>query len=183
VKYLVRNRDLCYREKVVWLQLMSIETAYSNKERCHGESPSPGTLQQQLSVQQVDFVRKKIQFILLCFLCVWNVASCFAGRGHQLKFSASNTTRRIVGIVKEEMKDVYKIRLSFNEELCELHKSLNCDMTPERRKCAVREAPQRRPLLDNDSLGTCPQQRTGLWKPKRCCEINTCFRSNKLARE
>jgi hypothetical protein len=27
-------------------------------------------------------------------------------------------------------------------------------MTPERRKCAIREAPQRRPLLDNGSLGS-----------------------------
>jgi hypothetical protein len=27
-------------------------------------------------------------------------------------------------------------------------------MTPERRKCAVREAPQRCPLLDNGSLNT-----------------------------
>jgi hypothetical protein len=33
-----------------------------------------------------------------------------------------------------------------------------CDMTPERRKCAVREAPQRRPLLDNGSLGAFHQQ-------------------------
>jgi hypothetical protein len=49
---------------------------------------------------------------------------------------------------------------------------------PERRKCAVREAPQRRPLLDNGSLGTFPKQRKGLWKPKRCYEINTRFRSN-----
>jgi hypothetical protein len=32
-------------------------------------------------------------------------------------------------------------------------------MTPERRKCAVREAPQRCPLLDNGSLDTFRQQR------------------------
>jgi hypothetical protein len=37
-----------------------------------------------------------------------------------------------------------------------------CDMTPERRKCAVGEALQRRPLLDNGSLGTFPRQRIGL---------------------
>jgi hypothetical protein len=36
---------------------------------------------------------------------------------------------------------------------------LYCDMTSERLKCAVREAPQRRPLLDNSSLNTFPQQR------------------------
>jgi hypothetical protein len=56
------------------------------------------------------------------------------------------------------------------------------DMTPERRKCAVREAPQRRPLLDNDSLCMFQQQRIGLWEPKRCYEINTRFRSNGWAR-
>jgi hypothetical protein len=49
-------------------------------------------------------------------------------------------------------------------------------MTPERRKCAVREALQRRPLLDNGSLSTFPQQRVGLWKPKRCYGFNTCSR-------
>jgi hypothetical protein len=27
-----------------------------------------------------------------------------------------------------------------------------CDMTPERQTCAVREAPQKRPLLDNGTL-------------------------------
>jgi hypothetical protein len=43
-------------------------------------------------------------------------------------------------------------------------------MTPERRKCAVREALQRRPLLDNGSLDTRPQQRA-----KRCYEINIRF--------
>jgi hypothetical protein len=48
-------------------------------------------------------------------------------------------------------------------------------MTPERRKCAVGGAPQRRPLTDNDSLGTFPYQRIGLWKPKLCYEINTHF--------
>jgi hypothetical protein len=36
-----------------------------------------------------------------------------------------------------------------------------CNMTPERRKYAVREASQRRPLLDNGCLGTFPQQRIG----------------------
>jgi hypothetical protein len=46
-------------------------------------------------------------------------------------------------------------------------------MTPEHQKCAVREAPQRCPLLDNGLLGTFPQQRVGLWKPKRFYEINT----------
>jgi hypothetical protein len=54
-------------------------------------------------------------------------------------------------------------------------------MTPERRKCAVREAPQRRPLLDNGSIDIFPQQRIGLWKPERCYEISTRFRSNKRA--
>jgi hypothetical protein len=58
-----------------------------------------------------------------------------------------------------------------------------CDMTPERRKCAIREAPQRRLLLDNASLGTFPQQRIGLWKPKRCYEINACFRSSRWAQD
>jgi hypothetical protein len=48
-------------------------------------------------------------------------------------------------------------------------------MTPERRKCAVREASQRRPMLDNGSLDTCPQQRIGLLKPERYYEINTHF--------
>jgi hypothetical protein len=44
------------------------------------------------------------------------------------------------------------------EELC-----LNySDMTPEHRKCAVREAPQRRPLLDNGALGMFALQRVGL---------------------
>jgi hypothetical protein len=32
-------------------------------------------------------------------------------------------------------------------------------MTPERRKYVVREAPQRRQLLDNGSLDTFPKQR------------------------
>jgi hypothetical protein len=41
--------------------------------------------------------------------------------------------------------------------------SYYCDMTPERWKCAVREAPQRRSLLDNGSLGTFQQQRIGLY--------------------
>jgi hypothetical protein len=35
-----------------------------------------------------------------------------------------------------------------------------------------------RPMLDNGSLGTFPQQRIGLWKSKRCHEINIRFRSN-----
>jgi hypothetical protein len=48
-------------------------------------------------------------------------------------------------------------------------------MTPERRKCAVRKAPQRRPVLDNRSLGAFQQERIDLWKPKRCYEINTRF--------
>jgi hypothetical protein len=52
-------------------------------------------------------------------------------------------------------------------------------MTPARRKCAVRETPQRRQLLDNDSLDTFPQQGIGLWKPERCYEINTLFRSKE----
>jgi hypothetical protein len=39
------------------------------------------------------------------------------------------------------------------------NKTMYCDMTPESQKCAVRETPQRRPLLDNGSLGTLPQQR------------------------
>jgi hypothetical protein len=56
-------------------------------------------------------------------------------------------------------------------------------MTPELWKCAVREAPQRRPLLDNGSLGTFPQQRLGLWKPKRCYEINRRFRGNGWAQD
>jgi hypothetical protein len=30
-------------------------------------------------------------------------------------------------------------------------------------------------LIDNGSLGTFPQQRIGLWRPKRCYEINTRF--------
>jgi hypothetical protein len=50
-----------------------------------------------------------------------------------------------------------------------------CDMTPERRKCAARETLQRRYLLDNGSLGTFPQQRRDLRKPKRCYENNTRF--------
>jgi hypothetical protein len=52
-------------------------------------------------------------------------------------------------------------------------------MTPERRKYAVKEAPQRRPLLDNGSLDTFSQQRIGLWKPERYYEINTRVRSNE----
>jgi hypothetical protein len=32
-------------------------------------------------------------------------------------------------------------------------------MTPERLKCAVREAPQRSPLLDNDPVNTLPLKR------------------------
>jgi hypothetical protein len=36
-----------------------------------------------------------------------------------------------------------------------------CDMTPERRKCAVRGAPQKRQLLDNGSIGTFALQRMG----------------------
>jgi hypothetical protein len=52
------------------------------------------------------------------------------------------------------------------------------DMTPERRKCAVRQVLQGHPLLDNGSIGTFPQQRIGFWKPKRYYKINTRFRSN-----
>jgi hypothetical protein len=37
----------------------------------------------------------------------------------------------------------------------------SCDMTPERRKCAVREAQQKPALLDKDSLGTFKQRRMG----------------------
>jgi hypothetical protein len=44
-------------------------------------------------------------------------------------------------------------------------------MTPERRKCAIKEALQRRPLLDNGSLGMFPRQRIDLYKPKRCMEM------------
>jgi hypothetical protein len=43
--------------------------------------------------------------------------------------------------------------------LIALYYILYCDMTPERRKCTVRKATQRRPLLDNGWLGTFPQQR------------------------
>jgi hypothetical protein len=50
---------------------------------------------------------------------------------------------------------------------------------PEGRKCAVREAPQRRPLLDNGSLDTFTQQRIYLLKPEFCYEINTRFHSNE----
>jgi hypothetical protein len=56
-----------------------------------------------------------------------------------------------------------------------------CDMTPECRKCEVREAPQWRSLLDNGLLDTFPQQWIGLWKLERCYEINKCFRSNGKA--
>jgi hypothetical protein len=45
--------------------------------------------------------------------------------------------------------------------VCAFILRLYCDMMPERRKCAVRETPQRRPLLDNGSLNTFPQQRIG----------------------
>jgi hypothetical protein len=34
-------------------------------------------------------------------------------------------------------------------------------MAPKRQECSVREARQRRPLLDNVSLGVFPQQRMG----------------------
>jgi hypothetical protein len=34
---------------------------------------------------------------------------------------------------------------------------------------------------DNGSVGMFPQQRIGLWKPKRSYKINTRFRSNKHA--
>jgi hypothetical protein len=56
-------------------------------------------------------------------------------------------------------------------------------MTPERRKCAVREALQRCPLLGNGSLSTFPRQRMSLWKPKRCYKINTRFRSKGWVRD
>jgi hypothetical protein len=52
---------------------------------------------------------------------------------------------------------------------------LYCDMTPQRRRSAVRETQQRRPVLDNGSLDTCPQQLMGLWKPEPCYEINIRF--------
>jgi hypothetical protein len=45
-------------------------------------------------------------------------------------------------------------------------------MTPECRKCAFKEARQQ-------LLGTFPQQQIGLWKPKRCCEINTSMSMDK----
>jgi hypothetical protein len=60
---------------------------------------------------------------------------------------------------------------------------LYCDMMTERRKCAIREAPQRYPLLGNGSLGTFPQQRLSLLNPKRCYEINRRFRSNGWAQD
>jgi hypothetical protein len=41
-------------------------------------------------------------------------------------------------------------------------------MTPERRKCAVTEAPQRRPLLGNGSVNTFPRLRYQQWKDIRC---------------
>jgi hypothetical protein len=37
-------------------------------------------------------------------------------------------------------------------------------MTPERRKCAVRKAPQIRPFLDNGSVNTFPRLRYQQWK-------------------
>jgi hypothetical protein len=57
-----------------------------------------------------------------------------------------------------------------------------CDMTPERRKCGVRETQERRPLLDNDSLGTFPHQRIGLQKTKHRYGISIRFRSNGKTR-
>jgi hypothetical protein len=47
----------------------------------------------------------------------------------------------------------------FTQNLVDICYSLNLtkhfpDMKPERRKCVVREAPQRCPLLDNGSVGT-----------------------------
>jgi hypothetical protein len=44
---------------------------------------------------------------------------------------------------------------------------LYCDMTSERRKFAVREAPQRRPLWDNDSVNAFPKLRSQQWKDSR----------------
>jgi hypothetical protein len=45
-------------------------------------------------------------------------------------------------------------------ETCSTHWGIiYCDMMPDRRNCAVREAPQRRRLLDSRSLDTFPQQR------------------------
>jgi hypothetical protein len=63
---------------------------------------------------------------------------------------------------------------------CITHTSLHnyCDMTPERWKRAVREAPQKCPLLDNGTPGTSPQQRVSPLKPDRCYEINTRSRVN-----
>jgi hypothetical protein len=52
---------------------------------------------------------------------------------------------------------------------------LYCDITAECRNCAIRKALHRCPLLGNGWLGTFPHQRIGLWKPKRCYEINTRF--------
>jgi hypothetical protein len=56
-------------------------------------------------------------------------------------------------------------------------------MTPERLKCAVREAPQRRLLLYNGSLGTFPQQRMGFGNQSVCYEINTRCGSTRWARD
>jgi hypothetical protein len=88
-------------------------------------------------------------------------------------------------------KNSYKIKrgkdisVYLKSGICNTEKSWRLytyrDTTPESRKCEVREAPQRCPLLDNGSLGTFPLQRIGLRKPNRCYEINTRFRSNGWA--
>jgi hypothetical protein len=54
---------------------------------------------------------------------------------------------------------------------------------PERRKCIIREALQIYSLLDNGSQGTFPQQQIGLWKAKRCYEINTRFHGHGIGEE
>jgi hypothetical protein len=45
-------------------------------------------------------------------------------------------------------------------------------MTPERRKCAVREAPQRCPLLDNGSVSTFLRLRSQQRKNSRCWVVS-----------
>jgi hypothetical protein len=120
-------------------------------------------------------------FFKLLWFCHLYVRVCVCARAHARALFLSLFIfypNFVTGhcAVKLSRKSIKTLRIVC---CCHYYDHYYCGMTPERRKCAVRDSPQRRPLLDNVSLDTLPQQWIGIWKPESCYEINIRFRSNE----
>jgi hypothetical protein len=85
-------------------------------------------------------IKTEIELFLIIFLNV--VLSLSLSLSHTHTHTHTNTHTKRGGTQ-------YKIQSSVRPTTSVLSISWYCDMTPERQKCAVREAPQRHPLLDN----------------------------------